>query len=630
MSHPVAQNPLQSRSDVQRAVRQLVAPLEAHQSSGGALIRPGETSAWFPNHEAGIEGYARSLWGLAALDAGGGSFDRWERYRAGLRNGTDPDHPEFWGTIDDGHQKVVESSCIGMALGLVPEQLWDPLDDEGRANVQRWLTAANGEWIPDNNWRFFRVLANTGLASVGADWDEQQVETDLDRLESFALGDGWYADGPDAPADYYCGWTMHVEGLLYAWLAEGDTERAARFRRRAVEFADDYRYFFETSGRAIPYGRSQTYRFAQAAFWGALALAGRDADLPWGEIRGLWLRNLRWWFDQPIFAADGTLTVGYRYPSLKMTEPYNSSASPYWAFRAFLPLIVDADHPFWTAPERPLPDLDRQRTLDHANLVVRRDAGHVVALTGGTDAPNYRHKYDKFAYSTHFGFGVDDGMAGLEACGVDSTLVVSADGEHYRGRSADLQSIVEDGIAAATWQPFEDVTVSTRVVPVGPWHVRAHRLDTDRQIETVDGGFALPTTEERHAGDVTETTDDHSAAVRFRDFSGVQALDTAASDAPEIGDGVTDNIADGDVVRPSPNTNLQHPRTAVPVLSRSFEPGTRRFATAVLGVPGSTAVPEAWLSPPAVEWTDDGVDVVDGEGSLVRSLDGARIEDLQE
>jgi len=619
MRNPVVQNPLQSRSDLQRAVRQLVAPLEAHHSSGGALIRPGVTGAWFPNREAGIEGYARSLWGIAALAAGGGSFDGWDRYRAGLINGTDPDHAEYWGTIADGHQKVVESSCIGMALGLVPEQLWVPLDDEERANVQRWLTAANGESIPDNNWRFFRVLANVGLAAVGAEYDSAQVETDLDRLEEFALGDGWYVDGPDAQVDYYSAWTMHVEGLLYAWLAD-DTERTARLRERAVSFVDDYQYLFEESGRAIPYGRSQTYRFAQAAFWGALALAGRDADLPWGEVRGLWLRNLRWWFDQPIFAADGTLTLGYRYPSLKMTEPYNSPASPYWAFRAFLPLTVDADHPFWTADEQSLPDLDRQRTLNHANLVMRREADHVVALTGGTDAPNYSNKYDKFAYSSHFGFGVDDGVAGLDACGVDSTLVVSADGEHYRGRSADLRSSVATGVARSVWEPFDDVTVSTWVVPVGSWHVRAYRLDTDRRIESADGGFALPTTDEREADDVIETTDDRSATVRFQDFSGVRALATTA----------TGDTTDGDVVRPSPNTNLQHPRTAVPVLTRTFEPGTHRFASAVLGVPGESERPDVWSSPPSVAWTSDGVDVFDGEGSLVQSLDGERIETLQE
>ncbi|NLV08977.1 DUF2264 domain-containing protein [Halomicrobium mukohataei] len=606
MGNPVTENPLATRSDVQRAVRQLVAPLEPHHSPGGALVRVGAAGASFPNHEAGIEGYARSLWGVATLAAGGGEFDGWKRYRSGLVNGTDPEHPEYWGTIADGRQKVVEGSCLGMALGLVPEQLWEPLDEAERERVQTWLTAANGEWIPDNNWRFFRVLANVGLSSVEAPFDRQQVATDLDRLETFALDDGWYADGPDAPVDYYCAWTMHVEGLLYAWLAEDDPERAARFRRRAIEFASEYRHLFEPSGRAVPYGRSLTYRFAQAAFWGALALVGRDADLPWGEIRGLWLRNLRWWFDQPIFAADGTLTVGYRYPSQKMTERYNSPSSPYWAFRAFLPLIVDADHPFWTADERPLPELDRQRPIEAADLLVRREPDHVVAFTGGTAAPRYRNKYDKFAYSSHFGFGVDDGIAGLDACGIDSTLVVSTDGEHFRGRTAALDGSVDDGIAASTWDPFDDVTIRTKVLPVGPWHVRIHQLEAARAIETAEGGFALPTTEERYADDVRETTEGQMAAVSFEDFSGLRAVGGGDRCEPAV-------------TTPVPNTNVQHPRTAVPVLSRSFEPGSYRFATAVLGVPG-TASPTAWTEPPTVEWTWSGATIGDGEGETRQTV----------
>ena len=98
-----------------------------------------------------------------------------------------------------------------------------------------------------------------------------------------------------------------------------------------------------------------TYRFACAGFWAALAFADEEA-LPWGEVKGYYLRHLRWWARHPITERDGVLSVGFGYANLLMSENYNSPGSPYWAFKAFLPLALDASHPFWTTEEAPSPD----------------------------------------------------------------------------------------------------------------------------------------------------------------------------------------------------------------------------------------------------------------------------------
>jgi hypothetical protein len=77
------------------------------------------------------------------------------------------------------------------------------------------------------------------------------------------------------------------------------------------------------AGRAIPFGRSMTYRFAMSSFWGALAFADVEppAPLTWGVIKGLQLRNVRWWTAQPgAYAPDGTFTIGFCYPNHNMTE----------------------------------------------------------------------------------------------------------------------------------------------------------------------------------------------------------------------------------------------------------------------------------------------------------------------
>ena len=50
-------------------------------------------------------------------------------------------------------------------------------------------------------------------------------------------------------------------------------DRCARFRERARIFAGDFICWFDADGAALPYGRSLSYRFGEAAFWAAYVFA---------------------------------------------------------------------------------------------------------------------------------------------------------------------------------------------------------------------------------------------------------------------------------------------------------------------------------------------------------------------
>lgn len=568
------------RADVEELVRRLLAPLEDHASPGGARVRPGRTGASFPDREAALEGFARPLWGLAPLADGGGTFEGWDRYRRGLCNGTDPSHPEYWGPLTDRSQKVVELAPIGVALAFAPGALWEPITAGDRDRIADWIRGVEDVSVPDSNWLWFRVLALAGLRSVGREVDWSVAEDDLERLESFGRADGWYVDGPDGACDYYAAWELHTDALVYATLADErgavgdpDASRLAGFSERADHFAEDFRHWFADDGSALPYGRSLTYRFAQAAFWGALAVANREA-LPWPEIRGLWERNLRWWIGQPILTDGGILTLGYRYPTLKMTEPYNSPSSPYWAMKAFLPLALPASHPFWQAEPDHEPaegdhegggrDLDRERTMETPSMVVTRSGGEVTALVAGTDA-YYPHKYNKFAYSTAFGFGVGSDVGGVASAGIDGTLGLGEDSEHLRIRE-EVEGRLEDDLPRSRWEPWPDVTVDSWLVPATPWHVRIHRLETDRRLHSVEGGFPVGRTGEGNAERRGQTG---VAVARYpAGHSAIRDLD---------------GEREGEVVDQDPNTNVLRSRTAVPVLRGVHEPGTAWLVSAVLG-----------------------------------------------
>lgn len=592
---PLSGNPLRDRADLQDAVRALCRPLDARSSPGGARVRLGHTGAQFDDTAAELEGFARPLWGLAPLAAGGGAYDGWDRFRRGVAAGTDPRHPEYWGPVGDRDQRLVEMAAIGFALALVPEQVWTPLAVPDRRHLADWLYEVNRHAVADNNWLFFRVLVNLGLAAVGERHDPAATSDALDRLDAFHLGDGWYSDGPTAQRDYYVAFAMHFYGLCYAVLAgERDPERADRYRERAAAFARDFVYWFAADGAALPFGRSLTYRFAQGAFWGALAFAGVEA-LPWGVLKGLALRHLRWWSRQPVYAPDGTLTIGYAYPNLVMAEQYNSPGSPYWALKFYLPLALPAAHPFWTAAEEPVPRLDPVHPLRHAGMVMCRDrpGRHVFALAGGQHAPWVRHgaqKYAKFAYSTAFGFSVPSGGVGLAQAAADSMLALSDDGSHYRVREEAVESTVDSDTVYSRWHPWPDVEVETWLIAVPPWYLRVHRLRCERALHSADGGFALDRSAvdpPSLAGELTER--DGLAMVR----------------GPGGASGIRDPTGrrTGRVVRLDPNTGLLANRTALPTLVDRHGPGTHWLACAVLGHPDPGAWARAWPKPPALpDW----------------------------
>ena len=143
MFNPLADNELRTRSDVQAAVRALAAPLKPYFSPAGARVRIGSTAAHFDQHAAELEGFARPLWGLVPLAAGGGDFADWDLYRRGLTNGSNPHSPEYWGEPGDRDQRLVEMAAIGLALTLVPEVVWEPLTAEAREHLTAWLRAIN-------------------------------------------------------------------------------------------------------------------------------------------------------------------------------------------------------------------------------------------------------------------------------------------------------------------------------------------------------------------------------------------------------------------------------------------------------------------------------------------------------
>lgn len=550
-----------------KLLEKLVLPLKQHYSPKGANLYLGHTGAAYEDRTIPMEGFSRVLWGLVPLWAGGGNIDGFsEIYASGLTAGTDPSSDEYWGGFRKGDQKFVEIAAISYGLLLAPDKLWEPLSDTAKENLSAYLRLSNNYEVSDNNWRMFPVLVNLALKSLNQPYDQHLIDYGLERLDSFYLGNGWYKDGVTEQRDYYIPFALHFYSLIYAKVcANDDPERCALFKERAEGFAKEYIYWFDSKGRALVYGRSLTYRFAQAAFWSACLYADVDV-FSYGIVKGIIVRHFEEWFQNPITDNGGVLTIGYRYPNLHMSESYNSPGSPYWSLKAFILLALPDEHPFWQAEAEPLPQLNKNKFLKEAQMIIQHDGDKVTALTPGRLHYNIHvhvsEKYCKFAYSSEFGFSVPRSNKFFNHAAPDSTLSFEIDGYIFTRRLS-LKTNVEEDKILSLWSPFKGIMVETTLIPIEGGHIRRHKITSDYDCIARDAGFSVSCVE---GTDCTSYGDDNSVTVK-NNFS-FCTVESGTGGKPEV-------------VSFHPNTSLAYQKTATPLVVYDIKKGATEFETIV-------------------------------------------------
>ncbi|KAF5025715.1 hypothetical protein F66182_2182 [Fusarium sp. NRRL 66182] len=644
------ESPFRDRSDLVRAATAVIEPLEKYRSPSKARVKlyP-STAAGFDDVAAQLEGFARPLWAISALcdDDASPGLCSWVQ---GIEAGVDPENPEYWGQLGSFDQRMVEMESIAFAFLMAPDTMLSFLNPVSTQNLVNWLQQINHFTMPQNNWRWFRVLVNLTLTKVlGSDPESarQAMDADLAVLDQFYLGEGWSSDGvwgdDRKQADYYSGsFAIQFAQLLYIRFAHGDRERVERYRQQAIDFASEYWRYFDADGAAIPFGRSMTYRFACGAFWAAFALAEVDTSdslVDLGTVKGLLLRHLRWWSRRhEIFNPDGTMNIGFTYPNMYLSEDYNSRQSVYWCLKSFVVLGLPPNHPFWTIEEKPhplaTPDTSRLSRPDHVKvfapahqIVCSSPEHHYLLSSGQMTTKKFKAreaKYGKFAYSSAFGYSVPTG-AELHQVAPDSTLALSIDdGETWKVRWQPVDVHIESlsirseqghsSIPAltSTWRPLKklDLEIQTTLVPLASyypgWHVRFHQIrglytanimPWCDSLQLVDSSFAISALTETgyHVPSVSSVDDalciegcvlDHSS-VHIRSRSGASGIIDLT---PGL---VSKGVSNGNVLKLQGKGHLieADPNTNL-IAQRTFIPSIR-YSHDFGGVNGSDSAPKA-------------------------------------
>lgn len=492
---PFNNNPLKTRADAQQMVRDLFTPLIPYLSGQGAALDLNEGGAIFDMQASALEGVARPLWGIIPLELGGGEFPWWPLLHNAIREGVDPTHPHYWGPTGDINQRSVEMAAFGFLLALLPEKGWQPLSATTQNQLATWLAAIQHHAMPQNNWLFFTLLVQAGLTRVGREdlVDQALHQRYLEQIAGWYRGEGWYGDGDDQAIDHYGGFALHFYGLIYACLLDNPNEEYAQlFIRHARDFITPFSTWFADSGETLPIGRSGCYRFASAGFWGAAAML----PLEQGEmalVKGLWARHIRSWQHSPIFSERGLLTRGYRYPNLLMAEWYNSPTSPWWAMKAFLPLLLPETHPFWRSEESAACAPGPIFAMPAANSIAQRVNGHsIVHFAGFIETKFQWDKYNKFAYSTAFGPEMESTAYGHLLNFGDNILAFSQDnGIHWHMRHANKSVQVEGDTMQILWLAG-DIEVETLITVLSDGGCRRrHRFMLHKPARVVETGFAV-------------------------------------------------------------------------------------------------------------------------------------------
>ena len=555
---------LSTKQDFQALMHLFLDPLKPYYSAGGARLHLGETGVTYGQAAIELEAFSRPLWALVPFWMGGGSDPEFEDiYRRGLAAGSDPENPEYWGECKDYDQCFVEMAAIACGLLNAPEKLWDPLSDAEKQNLARWLDQINHHQIPECNWQFFMILVNLALKKCGMPYDPENMARGLARIDSYYSGDGWSTDGASPQKDYYIPWAIQYYGVLYAkFAADTDPERAALYRSRAELFAQQFIYWFDDNGAALPYGRSLTYRFAQNCFWAACVWAGLE-PFPLGVMKGLIVRNFNWWLDQKMFDRDGILTIGYCYPQMYMAERYNAPGSPYWGMKSFILLALPDSHPFWSAEAEPMPALDALKPMPHANMLVARRKGRVTAYAAGVNEGHghgqFPEKYAKFAYDTRFGFCASRSREVIYQAAPDSMLAFVID-DNVFVRKVSLSHEIRADRVVSKWSPFPGITVTTTVLPTAGGHIRRHEIESAYPCEAYDCGFAVP----NFAPGYVESTAGGAATAR-----------NAAVSCTVSGSG------EGTVIKCDPNVSLYSTNVCIPAVRYAIPEGRTVLETEI-------------------------------------------------
>ena len=282
-----------------------------------------------------------------------------ERARMALKNAVTPSSPDCM-NFSEGFQPLVDAAFLAQGILRAPEVLWDPLDEETKANLLARMRETRTRPPYRNNWLLFGAMPEALLHHAGAgDWDPMRIDYALFAHEKWYKGDGWYGDGESFNLNYYNSFV--IQPMLLDLLDEVAGESGAWGKlkpvvtARARHFASHEEHLISPEGTYPLLGRSLCYRFGAFQVLAQMALReDLEPCLTPAGVRCALTAVLRRTLAHPsMFDEGGWLRIGVCGSQPAMGENYISTGSLYLCSAVFLPLGLPDSAPFWSLPDEP-------------------------------------------------------------------------------------------------------------------------------------------------------------------------------------------------------------------------------------------------------------------------------------
>lgn len=274
-----------------------------------------------------------------------------------------PESPDYLLWRSEG-QPLVDAAYIASSFIRAPKQLWEPLDQLTKERYIAEFQQLRRIDPPNTNWLLFSAMIESFLLSIDAPYDMYRIHSAIRSIESWYVGDGWYADGPHFAFDYY---NSYVIQPMYVQVLQILVDRKIKLRDKSLEsvqknlevakkrmqrFGIILERFISPEGSFPLFGRSMTYRLGVFQPLSMLALNEiLPKELTEGQVRAGLTAVMKRMFSQPgNFNEKGFLQIGLAGHQPDIADWYTNNGSLYITSEVFLSLGLPANHSFWTSP----------------------------------------------------------------------------------------------------------------------------------------------------------------------------------------------------------------------------------------------------------------------------------------
>ena len=345
---------------LRRVAEPVIASLAAHKLKATMPVEAQQGQEEKRRVATHLEALGRTLAGVAPwLEASPDGAEEQQRERLAdltrkaLANAVDPASADLL-DFTAANQNLVDAAFLALGLSRARKQVWDKLEATVRERLIAALQSTRKFKPGQNNWLLFAATIEAFLASVGAQWLPEPIDTAITAHEAWYKGDGVYGDGPEFHWDYYNSFVIQPMLLAVLDLMEPIDQRWSKHKpavlKRARRYAVEQERLIAPDGTYPPMGRSITYRCGAFHHLATMALRRElpDSVLP-AQARGALSAAIQRTLGAPnTFDDQGWLRIGLAGHQPSLGEGYISTGSLYLCTFAFVPLGLPPSDEFWS------------------------------------------------------------------------------------------------------------------------------------------------------------------------------------------------------------------------------------------------------------------------------------------